>query len=59
MRGVGGGCDAAGELAVEPVVEEGVLACASWIDIVAAEIWKSLLIRGDLVDIGFNRCGIC
>lgn len=37
VSGVGGGWwDAAGELAEEPVVEEGVLACgwASWIDIV-------------------------
>lgn len=39
VSGVGGGwCDAAGELAEEPVVEEGVLACgwASWIDIVVS-----------------------
>lgn len=42
VSGVGGGwdadadADAAGELADEPVVEDGVLAwgCASWIDIV-------------------------
>lgn len=41
VSGVGGGwCDAAGELAEEPVVEEGVLACgwASWIDIVVVSV---------------------
>lgn len=39
VSGVGGGWwDAAGELAEEPVVEEGVDACgwASWIDIVVS-----------------------
>lgn len=44
VSGVGGGwdadADAAGELADEPVVEDGVLAWgwASWIDIVVADV---------------------
>lgn len=50
VSGVGGGWwDAAGELAEEPVVEEGVLACgwASWIDIVVSVDGKNYCVCAD------------